>query len=133
MPLYEYECRSCGRTALSQERYSKDQLTSADTACPNCLATGSFKRIFGFAFKRPMQEHFNNSVGKVIRTDAQLKSEFARLSDEAEKYTGNPHKFVPIDPHDKEALGVTDEGLASTHDKLVAEGKKEPARRLFLP
>lgn len=124
MPVYEYKCRECGQVYESQRR-------GAEGECLRC--PGQVKRVFGFSYVAPMQEHFNNSVGKVIRTDAQLKSEFARLSDEAEMYTGNPHKFVPIDPHDKEALGVTDEGLASTHDQQVAEGRKEPARRLFLP
>lgn len=131
MPMYEYKCTVCGTTGQDERRLVGDFLKLC--GCAHCGTRGTIKRVWGFSFKRPMQEHFNTSVGKVIRTDAQLKSEFSRLSDEAEMYTGNPHKFVPIDPHDKEALGVTDEGLASTHDQQVAEGRKEPARRLFLP
>lgn len=129
MPIYEFKCKTCGSPFNSTTREWPERFKF----CGKCGAEGSIKRVWGFSYVRPMQEGYNPSVGKNISNMAQLKSEFARMSDEAEMYTGNPHKFVPIDPMDKETLGVTDEGLASTHDHLVATGQKEPAQRLILP
>lgn len=131
MPMYEYKCTACGITGQDERRLQGDFLALA--GCSHCKTRGTIKRVWGFSYVRPMQAGYNASVGKHISNMSQLKSEFARMSDEAEMYTGNPHKFVPIDPMDKETLGVTDEGLQATHDQQVAQGIKEPAQRLIFP
>lgn len=41
-----------------------------------------------------------------------------------------PHRYVPIDVRDKEACGVTDEGLPATYDALRRAGNDPAADRL---
>lgn len=132
MPMYEYKCRRCGQVYDADHRIENGPGGEYNLIA-RCQCSGDLKRVFGFSYIRPMQAGYNPSVGKHISNMGQLKSEFARMSDEAEMYTGNPHKFVPIDPMDKETLGVTDEGLGATHDQQVAQGIKEPAQRLIFP
>lgn len=131
MTTYEYKCTECGTTGTDDRRLQGEFLKLA--GCANCGTRGTIKRVFGFSYIKPMQAGYNPSVGKHISNMAQLKSEFSRMSDEAEMVTGNPHNFQPIDPMDKKALGVTDEGLASTHDHLISEGKTQEAKRLLKP
>lgn len=131
MTTYEYKCRDCGGFAYDEIRWTKEQL-EAMFSCA-CGGDNGFRRVFGFSYIKPMQAGYNPSVGKHISNMAQLKSEFSRMSDEAEMVTGNPHNFQPIDPMDKKALGVTDEGLSSTHDHLISEGKTQEAKRLLKP
>lgn len=132
MPLYEYQCKGCGKVETLNSTYPALPDLLALLECRLC-GSGTFKRVWGFSYVRPMQAGYNPSVGKHISNMAQLKSEFSRMSDEAEMVTGNPHNFQPIDPMDKKALGVTDEGLASTHDHLISEGKTQEAKRLLKP
>lgn len=119
MPMYEFQCRECGTILHSNSRTEQQ-----------CNCGGSLKRKYGFSFKRPMQEHYNPTVGKVISSDRQFTRELKIASEQATERTGIKHSFVPVDISDKEALGVTDTGLQATHDKEVAEGKREPTRRL---
>lgn len=79
-----------------------------------------------------MQEHWNASVNKPIRSDAQFRSELSRASDEMSERTGTDHKFVPIDMGDKSACGVTDEGLDETAKRRHDSGEERSTRKIIV-
>lgn len=115
MAIYEYECRACRARALSELR--GDFLRE-------CECGGRLTRKFSVAMHRPMHEHFNASVQKPISSMRQFESELARRSEELSVKTGIEHRFAPVDPTDRKALGVTDDGLAATNRARVAAGQK---------
>lgn len=118
MPIYEFKCKNCGQGYQASVR---------TLAYPEktCTCGGEIKRVFSFSIRRSMPEHFNTSTGTYVSNERALKDDFKRLSDAATERTGIPHNYVPIDPQDKETLGVTDEGLDSTYDGMVKRGEKD--------
>lgn len=100
-----------------------------DTArCPDCGAFG-FKPFYGSVrFGAVMQSHFNVTTNTMISDPRQFDRELKRKAQVQHESTGIPHSYEQVDLHDREALGVTDEGLQATHDRAVAEGRKEPTR-----
>lgn len=133
MILYEFKCTKCGQTYTSTNRNLRIAQDDPDRrVCierngrgSSIICFGNLKRVFGFNLKRSMPEHFNNSVGKYVSNESKLRDEFKRLSETATARTGIPHNYVPVDPMDKETLGVTDEGLDATHDDMVRRGEKD--------
>lgn len=121
MPLYEFKCKGCGQIVHSTARINEE-------SCDDC--GGALRRVFSFSFKRPMQPHFNTAVGRDVAGERDLKNEFRRMSDAAEERTGIPHNYQPVDPRDKDTLGVTDEGLGDRFDADVKAGIREPVRKL---
>lgn len=83
------------------------------------------KRVFGFSLVKPMQEHYNPTVGRVITNKRQFADGLKVASERETLRTGIEHKYVEVDPTDSKALGVTEEGLDTTARRLVAEGKKD--------
>lgn len=122
MPMYEYRCRVCGHSTLH-----KEQLT--ETPVCHCKE-GLLQRVWSFSFNKPMQPHFNSSVGKYVSNDNQFKDELKRKSEEATLRTGVEHNYQPIDIADRESLGVTDEGLDATMRRQTDTGERE--RKLIL-
>lgn len=135
MPIYEFKCTRCHQRYETPNRDEKAScgvtLTGYDLSDPDDLqpyrpiCAGTLKRVFSFSIGRSMPEHFNNSTGTYVTNKTQLADDFKRLSEAATERTGIPHNFVPVDPQDKETLGVTDEGLDSTHDVMVRKGLKD--------
>lgn len=115
MPLYEYQCRECGR----------DKYTTTRQIPSPCSCGGVYRRVFSFSYHAPMPEHWNHAVNRPISSMAQFRSELARQSDEATQRTGIPHDFQPVDIHDKQSLGVTDEGMDSTLRQQTNSGARE--------
>lgn len=131
MPIYEFKCSTCKQIYTSSQRIletptcrMRTNLTDTYGSC-TLVCGGILKRVFNFNLKHSMPEHFNHSVGKHVTNESKLRDEFKRLSDAATERTGIPHNYVPVDPMDKETLGVTDEGLDATHDAMVKRGEKE--------
>lgn len=107
MPSYEYKCpvATCDYTTTSETRTNRLQ-----EACPRCNYS-PLHRVFGFAHKPAMQEHFNNTVGKPVSSMRQFNDELKRKSDEATKYTGMEHRYAPLEYGDAAAFGATNEGI----------------------
>lgn len=118
--LYEYRCRTCNHVY--------ELITHMPSILCNCGQRA--KRVFSFSARMSMPDHYNNATGQYARNERHLKDQFKEMSDIATARNGVPHNFVPIDPHDKETLGITDEGLDSTYDANVKSGKIEPTRKL---
>lgn len=131
MPNYRFECPACGYVDLYY--HSFDDISEAYHECPHCEVEegpcggepirSTMERVYDFSFfRRSMPEHYNLSAGKFVRNEQHFKDELRRQSDEASERVGLEHNFVPVDPRDKEALGVTDEGLDSTYDRRKKAG-----------
>lgn len=114
--IYAYKCRKCGTRADSTRR--GDVLGP----CPTC--DGQLTRLYIVTLERPMMEHFNPSVGKVISSNRQFDDELKRKSEEQTLRTGIEARYVRHDPADAKALGVTHDGLDSTNAQRVAKGLK---------
>src|SRR4051794_4954861 len=119
---YEYRCNRCPLVIRSDVRADALQ-------CPECKHLA--QRQWGFAYKAGFREGYNPALGQHISSRSQLQSALSVASDRASQPTsivddaGNkhdierpPHHYVPVDMRDKEALGVTSEGLDSTYDAL---------------
>lgn len=117
MALFEYKCPECENRVISTLR--GDRL---EADCPHCEAPRVFKRVFSVVVRRPMQEHFNPTVGMPISDEKQFARELRRKGDQYTERTGIETNYQPIDTRDKEALGVTDAGLDATRARMRAEG-----------
>lgn len=147
MPLYDYLCDVCGWRG---ESYASIHEESSHIDCPRCnhpeereriattphtlaapprepvLARKIITRFPGIAHGMVREAHYNTSVGKVVSSDADFRSELSRASDAASERNGFPVQFAPIDHREsRDHLGVTDEGLESTYSEQVKQGKRD--------
>lgn len=103
MTMYSYKCRTCGATF--------DCTTRADSIGA-CTCGGEFRRDYsGIKFDRVMQEHYNQTTKTAISSNRQFDNELRRQSEIRSEELGMEHRFERVDPSDKKALGVTDEGI----------------------
>jgi hypothetical protein len=114
--IYEYRCKVC-QTVL--HRTSNTTIPK----CPICDSDRAVKRVWGFSMATVMQEHWSTAVGKPISDPKQFRRELAAASEDAERRTGTPHDFQPIDGP---ITFDSDDGLKEQHDRAVAEGRQEP-------
>jgi hypothetical protein len=137
MPVYEFRCPTCGNATYTTDR-------EQNLSCRLCSPGKAMKRVWGFSFHRPFQAGFNPTFGKPISNRAQLEAELSKASDIASAprivhdHDGQPHevpgiptRLVPVDVRDKEALGVTEQGLDSTYNHLKRIGNDQAADRLM--
>jgi predicted RNA-binding Zn-ribbon protein involved in translation (DUF1610 family) len=131
---YEYRCKSCPREIRSDTR--------ADSIpCPSCSQPA--QRQWGFAYKAGFQGGYNPTLGRNISSRRELRTALSMASEKAMQPRYNvdnngeihevvppPVDYKPVDMRDKEALGVTSEGLDSTYDALRKAGKDAEAKRL---
>lgn len=131
---YEYRCTACDLTFRCDVR--DDQVM-----CLHCDRMA--RRIWGFHVLPTSSAGFNPTTGTYVRNRADLNSQLARASDEASSpqtlydaygeahhVERPPSQYVPVDLRDREALGVTSEGLDSTYDSLRRQGNDPVADRL---
>lgn len=81
-----------------------------------CDCGSPIKRVYSFQFAKPMPEHFNLAAGAFVRTEQQLNDVYKRKSEEVSERLGIAHDFQPVSQSEKQAMGVTSEGLAATVD-----------------
>ena len=120
MPVYLYRCRGCGVHGQKWQKHTEDPMVQ----CPECRAP-TLRRVFSFAMKAMMHEHFDQTVGKVISDPKQFKEELRRASEKETERTGRKVNYVPVDLNDKESLRVTEEGMDSTLRRNTQTGKRE--------
>jgi hypothetical protein len=78
-------------------------------------------------FGTVMHSHYNATTGTVISDPRQFQRDLDQMSYKVEEQTGVKTNYVPVDLHDTDALGVTDEGLDATYDageRVAGMGKK---------
>lgn len=130
MPTYMYKCKAEGCGWADEyvcPSNLKDRLDD-DVKTHHFIDTGCFGPIipvYQISHPKPMQEHFNPSVGKHISSMQEFREELKVASDEATARTGIVHNFEPIDHREREALGVTEQGLDETERRRRAKGETE--------
>lgn len=107
--IYAYKCRTCGT--------EKDSTTRSDSIGPCSTADcgGEFRRLFIIRTESQLPEHWNKTLNKPVSSHRQFDEELKRASVIASERTGMAHDFQRVDPTDKKALGVTDEGMDATN------------------
>lgn len=71
----------------------------------------------------------NLSTGRVESDPRKFKEHLRIKSEEMEERLGIKVDYQPVDLTDKDALGVTDEGMDATHDAAVRDGRKDSRGR----
>lgn len=93
MPTYEHHCNSCSLTFVSKNSHEDN--------CP--LGHRQVKRVYGFqAFHRQIGGHFNQSVGKYVNNNRELRDELKRGSEEQSESLGLEHNYVMADMRDRD-------------------------------
>lgn len=119
MPIYEYKCSKCDHRVVSTERGNR----LLGGKCAQCgVSPALYKRVFGFAMKPIMHEHFNRSVQKPISSMKQYADELKRKSDEESARDGMERRYVPVDLGDTQSLGVTNEGIHESNIERARNG-----------
>lgn len=121
MPIYDYRCE-CGR--------QRDEFFSFD-AWPHpkvmCACGAQMRRaLHGEALARPhhTEPYFDHSLGQTIRSERDRKDALKRLGDEQNT------TMVDVDPRDRDAVKVTDEGMDQTARAATESGERDPVRYL---
>ena len=85
----------------------------------------------GVSFPRVWQDIGipNPTTGQVESDPRKFREHLHVASREMEERLGMKVDYQPVDMTDKDALGVTDEGMDATHDRAVAEGRKDSRGR----
>jgi hypothetical protein len=86
-----------------------------DLSCPSCGTT--LTRKYSFRIGSSFQPHYNPSVGRYVRNEADFQSALSAASDAASEYTGIPHHFVAHDLQDTAAHGLSSADVAEANDR----------------
>lgn len=111
MPLYEYRCPDHRDVRVTTEQ-------RADTHthfCDFCQSLRDFKRVFSFAYKPDIEEHFNETVHKPVRSMKHFKEELKHAEERACINSGVDHKYQPLEWGDHQAFGATNEGIEESN------------------
>lgn len=73
----------------------------------------------------------NMTTGRVESDPRKFAAHLREQSEIMGERLGMKVDYQPVDLTDKEALGVTDEGMDATHDRAVAEGRKDSRGRFI--
>lgn len=79
-----------------------------------------------------MQPHFNNATGEYVTGERNFKDALKRKSEEMTVRTGMEHNYAPVDLREKDALGVTDEGLDETRKRLHDTGQETSGKKIIV-
>ena len=101
----EFECQACGNHVRLRRDHSLPH---------RCHCGGVLRRVYGFHYAKPFEEHFNHSLGKYVNTQTEFLDGLKRASETQSERLGIEHNFQPVDITDMKSLGVTDEGLDHT-------------------
>lgn len=114
MPVYCWSC--CGQELSTVRPMSADTMTKL---CPVCGEQA--RRVFSSPGVSVFLEHFSIATGQMVRSQADLKAQLKKASDEATERTGIPHNYVPVDiPKPVEGPGT--ESQARRHRELGTPG-----------
>lgn len=133
MPIYEYKCADCRSIQTITDSRDGDLKARADAGQIACTCGGVYKRRFSFTPAAVMHEHWNPTVGGVVSSHRQFKSELRRLSEVQEARTGIPTNLAPIDHEELRRMAEErygDAGLREQHDGRVARGEAEPTGKM---
>ena len=107
MTIYAYRCRTCGAEVDSETR------TSVLGACPNC--PGELRRSYQVSMEKIVHGHYSPTVSAYVSGNRDFDEKLKRESERISIYQGTEARFERIDPSDKSALGVTEQGIDSSN------------------
>jgi len=119
---YEWKCKLCS------EHYSVDQYREK-LYCLKCDV--ELVRVYGFAYKRGFQDHYNPSVGAYVRNETEFADKLKQQSERTWLERGIETRLVPIDPRDSAKTGATAEGLENT-ERVARDSGRADAKTLIL-
>lgn len=108
MPRYSFRCVQCGNEDVAFTDYLGIGHHHPQP-CPLC--GGRLSRMASFYYNKPMQAHYNPSLGHHVSNSREFKDGLKRASDEESLRTGMSHNYIEVDPTDAKSCGVTSEGL----------------------
>lgn len=132
-PLFDFKCVQCG--LYCESHVNESQIWS----CPRCYVVHTerspLRKVIRKAPSMPpmWHGHFNHSIGQYITDRKQFKEGLYVKQEEATERFDWQQSFIEVDPNDRDSLGITDEGLDSTHDAHVSLGIKESKGRFVFP
>jgi len=123
VPVYTYRCEPCDLTFTSDWR-------DDEVMCLRC--TRWARRVWGFSLLPSFPGNRAQHASELSRASEKASAPQTLYDAHGEAHTVEraPHSYVPVDLRDREALGVTSEGLDSTYDSLRREGNHPAADRL---
>lgn len=113
--IYAYKCRTCGSRVDSEIRADtiglcttelSNTLTREAARCP-----GELRRLFIVRTEAMVHGHYNASLNQYVSGDRDFDEKLKRESERVSMYQGTEARFERVDPTDKAALGVTDQGM----------------------
>lgn len=125
---YSFRCLECGWEDADYHDFIRIGQHGSN---PCSLCGGRMVRIASFYFHRPMQEHFNHSLGRPVSGERDYKEGLKRASEAASIRTGLDTNYQPVDMTDTKSLGVTEEGLDATNKRLHDSGEKVSKTRII--
>lgn len=105
--MYSYLCPNCDAEQIHSTMLPLG--VGLDEPCDVCDHPYVVRAICRLNFTLSLPEHFNNSTGKYVSNRRDFSDQLKRKSDEMSERTGMHHNYVPVDPTDKKAVGVTDD------------------------
>lgn len=99
MPVYEYQCDSCGdryEPFLDHDSLLKDHLDSGTSTCHDIICPGRYRRRFSFSSPSdPVGDgYFDHSAGTYVTSKRQLDEVNKVRSAEVSERMGLEHRFV---------------------------------------
>jgi predicted nucleic acid-binding Zn ribbon protein len=128
MPTYEYRCPNLHVVTLVLPSAARDDLVGEQ--CETCGELLK-RRWTPFRVAAPFEGHFNLGTGTYVESKRQLDEANRIASAERTQRLGLETNFVAHDVRDLSPsdMGVTEDGLNTTHDAQVAAGVKESKGR----
>lgn len=77
--------------------------------------------------------HHSLTTGNWTTDRRQLSRDLRDGGDKQTQRLGMDHNYIEVDPSDKAAIGITDEGMDATHDHHVKIGAKESKGNYVFP
>jgi hypothetical protein len=137
-PRYDFKCVRCGFCCESHTNES--QIWS----CPLCaanelLADGErltpLRKVIKSSpsIPRVWHGHHSDTTGQWVTDRKQQTEQLHVASEEATQRLGMEHRFIEVDMSDHKHLGITEEGLDTTHDAHVKLGWKQSKGQFVFP
>lgn len=124
MPVYEWECPVCGGLEVDVVSVAAYSSSRYSFTCTCDGQVNPMRRRYSFSAPPMFTPHFNVAAGKFVSSRRELEDHYKAVNDDNHA-RGRPSNLQPLDMAEvsRADLSVTDDGLATTYDAAVAEGR----------